>query len=227
MKIVDPHTYMIKPLEADSSDYRELLRIIAAYQKAIDFNIICSATDTQGRIIYVNKRFCDVSKYTEDELLGQNHSIVNSSYHPPEFFQNLWNTISHGEVWRGEINSKAKDGSSFWQDSTILPIFDDCGQIIQYFSLRLSIDERKKVEQEKIAYLEDLEKVLFMCSHKVRQPIVQIMGLANILEEKMHSPAELHQLLLYIKQAALSLDEYTRELTVFLHNIKPAKQEEE
>lgn len=200
----------------DNHDQIELSQLLAAYQQAIDFNIICSITDTQGIIVYVNNRFCEVSQFFKQELLGQNHRIINSGYHSKEFFRNMWETIAKGEIWCGEVRSKAKDGSFFWLDSTIIPIFDSNGKIKQYFSLRIPIDDKKKLEKYNEMRIKALRKMLFQVSHKVRQPVTQILGIADVLESSILSQEELSEIIEGMKNAALLLDRFTKELNKFM-----------
>lgn len=202
------------------STKKEMLQLLTAYQQVVDINIICSVTDSNGDIIYVNDNFCDISKFSRDELLGQNHRIVNSDYHNAGFFQSLWLKISSGQVWRGEVKSRAKDGSFFWLDSTIVPILDDSGKITEYFSIRIPIDDRKKIEEEQQAYVKSLEEMIFMTSHEVRHPISQILGISTILEDAVILNGEEKELLSYLKQSALQLDTFTRELTSFMHELR-------
>jgi len=198
---------------------KDLLRLLGIYQQAIDLNIICSITDIEGTIVYVNKKFCEVSRFSEKELLGQNHNIVNSDFHPKDFFENLWNTIKRGDIWQGEVKSKAKDGSYFWLHSVIIPVFDESKNIVEFFSLRFPIDEKKKREEEKTEYIKSLEEMLFMISHKIRQPVANILGLTNLSEEDISSSEEIIKITGYMKDSALSLDNFTRELTAFIYNI--------
>lgn len=100
-------------------------------------------TDNKGNIVKINQRFCEISGYSEAELLGQNHRIINSGYHDKSFWQDLWKTISSGKVWKGEVKNRAKDGSEYWVSSVINPIFDETGKIIYYLSIRQNITDRK------------------------------------------------------------------------------------
>lgn len=113
---------------------------------ALNYHAIVSIADRAGNIIYINGKFCEVSGYTPEELFGQNHRILKSHVHPPAFYQDLWQTISHGDVWQGEICNRRKDGSLYWVESTITPFLDNTGQPYQYVSIRTDITEAKEAE---------------------------------------------------------------------------------
>jgi diguanylate cyclase (GGDEF)-like protein/PAS domain S-box-containing protein len=115
------------------------------YRAAVDAAAIFSETDMKGNITYVNDQFCAISGYSAQELLGQNHRILNSSQHTPEFFSQLWKTISCGKVWKGEICNIRKDGSLYWVDSTIVPTFDNVAQVQKYVSIRFDVTEKRKL----------------------------------------------------------------------------------
>ena len=138
--------------------------------KAIDEHALLSTTDAAGIIIDVNDKFCEKSGYSREELLGQDHSIVNSGMHPKTFFTELWATIASGQKWHGEVCNRAKNGDLYWVDSAIIPIKNADGEIERYISVRIDITERKKTEQELRAKTLEVEQ-----AHKLLEiPIVRL-----------------------------------------------------
>jgi len=122
---------------------RTSLRQMADLKAALDESAIVSTTDQHGKITYVNDKFCEISKYYIEELLGQDHRILNSGYHSREFFENLWSTITRGDIWRGEIRNQTRDGSPYWTDMTIVPFLDEAGEPDQYFAICYDITKHK------------------------------------------------------------------------------------
>ncbi|MEM9153249.1 MAG: PAS domain-containing protein, partial [Cyanobacteria bacterium P01_F01_bin.3] len=115
---------------------------------ALDQSSIVVITDAKGRILEVNDRFCKIAEYSRQELIGKTHRLVNSGYHPASFFQAMWQTVTSGKVWKGEIKNLTKTGKYYWVDTTIVPILDSSGQPVQFIAIRNEITERKKVEDE-------------------------------------------------------------------------------
>lgn len=195
---------------------KDFFRLLHVYQKAIDHNLICSITNVEGSIVYVNRKFCEISKYSESELIGKNHNILNSGFHTADFFENMWKTILCGGIWNGEVKNRAKDGSFFWLENTIFPVYDKRKKIVQFFSMRLPIDHKKKVDQERIEYIRSLEEMIFMTSHHVRPPVLNLIGLANQLEHFSNSEEEVYSIIEAIKFSVSALDSYTKELSLYI-----------
>ncbi|WP_322497008.1 PAS domain S-box protein [Chloroflexus sp.] len=142
-------------IESDITHQKEMERMLRAALKesrdvmnALDQSAILSIADPEGRILEVNERFCAITGYRPDELIGKDHRIFKSGVHPPEFFAEMWNTIKSGHIWRNEICNRAKDGRLFWVDTTIVPFIGENGQPERYLSVRFDITARKKSEEE-------------------------------------------------------------------------------
>lgn len=153
-------------------EQERLLKELNNRQKALDRAAIVSETDLRGTITFVNDSFCQISGYSREELIGQNHRLVNSRYHSKEFFQEMWATISSGRVWKAEIKNKNKNGSYYWVDSTIAPIFDAAGNIAKYISIRFDVTERKQAEEQ----LETLASERKMEADALTEQVIKLLN---------------------------------------------------
>ncbi len=178
--------------EYASSTYEEL-----RFQKrALDEHDIVSITDVKGNITYANDKFCEISGYSQEELLGKNHNILKSDEHPPAFYENLWQTITSGKPWHGEVKNLRKGGGFYWVKATIVPFLNEKGEPIQYVAIRTDITESKKTEaslQESKKELEEHLIELSFSKENLEQQAARLVELAEneaLLSEKLKYEAD-------------------------------------
>jgi len=192
-------------------------RQLADFKRALDHAAIVAITDVQGRITYANDKFCEISGYAREELLGQDHRIINSGYHSKEFMRELWHTIANGRVWHGELRNRAKDGHFYWVDTTIVPFLDDRGKPYQYIAIRSDITARKAAEETLVqqAALAQVGQMAAVVAHEVRNPLAGIKGVIQILISRRGSGDPDLPVMNDIVARIDSLSELVNDLMVF------------
>ncbi|MEC1759865.1 PAS domain S-box protein [Schinkia azotoformans] len=191
----------ILTLFKDITDRKKIERDLKKSQKnladiymALNESSIVAITNEEGIIEFANDQFCKISKYSREELIGQNHRILKSGYHSKEFFENLWETIKEGEIWRGEIRNKAKDGTLYWVESTIVPFLNEEGKPYQYVAIRNNITERKQAEEDLRHSEERYRKLVEMSPEPIivhTDGIIQFVNNAGLKVFKVGSIEEL------------------------------------
>jgi PAS domain S-box-containing protein len=198
-------------------DLQERTKDLADVNYALDQSAILAVTDTKGTIQYVNDKFCEISKYSRGELLGQDHRIINSGYHPKEFIRHLWVTIANGRIWHGELRNRAKDRSIYWVDTTIVPFLDTRGKPYQYMAIRYDITARKRQEeqlreQEALARLGQMAAVV---AHEVKNPIAGIRGALQVISSRMPTEARDRAVMGEVIARLDALNRIVQDLLVF------------
>jgi len=195
----------------DVTEQKRIAKEISDYKNTLDEFAIVAITDQKGIIAYANDNFCKISKYSREELIGQDHRIVNSGYHSKDFMRGIWRTIAKGEIWKGEIKNKAKDGTIYWVDTTIVPFLDEHGKPIKYVAVRTDITNQKSITNELIEAkmvaelamlnaeeakgiaeraLQSKQQFLSNMSHEIRTPMNAILGFTKILLKADFTPKQ-------------------------------------
>jgi PAS domain S-box-containing protein len=196
---------------------RERLEQLTSFKEALDHAAIVATTGVDGRITYVNDKFCEVSGFSREELLGQDHRLVNSGHHSAEFMRGLWTTIANGRVWHGELRNRAKDGHWYWVETTIVPFLNERGKPYQYIAIRADVTARK-VAEEKLARQDALARLGQMAAvvaHEVRNPLAGIKGAIQILISRRQKDDGELPLLRDIVSRIDSLSDLINDLMVF------------
>ncbi|SMF06102.1 two-component system sensor histidine kinase NtrB [Pseudobacteriovorax antillogorgiicola] len=169
-------------------------RTIRDHKRALDLSSIVAITDARGVISYVNDTFCRISEYDRSELIGKTHAVVNSGYHSPEFFKDLWKTIATGQVWKGEVKNRAKSGREYWVNTTIVPFLDQKGRPYQYIAIRQDITEqvafKEAIERQRTNNMH-AEKMVSLgemaagIAHELGNPAASIQAWLDVMESHL------------------------------------------
>jgi two-component system, chemotaxis family, sensor kinase Cph1 len=167
-------------------------RLVTALMKSLDQHVGVTCTDATGDITFVNEAFCRISGYTPTELLGHNHRLLRADHHPRDFFAELWRTIARGEVWRGEITNRAKDGSEYWVIAIVAPIADGALLGASYVALYTDITQQKRqalaeLERSRTELArchEELQQYAYVASHDLQEPLRAIVGCGQLLRQE-------------------------------------------
>jgi PAS domain S-box-containing protein len=211
------------PLEQAEDALRRSMKDLEDVKYALDKSTIVATTDRHGTITYANDKFCEISKYSREELVGQNHRIINSGYHPREFFQEMWRTIGGGRLWHAEIRNRAKDGSFYWVDTTIVPFLDERGRPYQYIAIRHDITDRKRAEAElrEQAALTRLGEMAAVVAHELKNPLAGLRGALEILGRRMPPEATDRHIVGEMVARIDALNQMVQDLLVFARPTPP------
>ncbi|UKN01996.1 PAS domain S-box protein [Paracrocinitomix mangrovi] len=180
--------YLNEELELRNQVAEETRRVAENYKNALNSSAIVSYTDLKGNIIYVNDLFCEISQYSRDELIGQNQSIVNSNLHPKEFWKDLWKTIGNGNIWKGNIRNKKKDGSFYWVFTTIVPFINN-NKVQKYLSMRYEItalvEAEEEIKSKTLQSLHEKNVMLKEIHHRVKNNMQVVTSLMSLQASKI------------------------------------------
>ncbi len=195
VKILQLNAELERRVEERTAELQTANASLTDFKAALDEHAMVSITDADGAITYANDKFCFISQYSREELIGQNHNIVKSGYHSKEFFRDFWDTILSGRIWKGEIKNRAKDGSFYWSSNTVVPFLGEGGKPTQFIAIRTDISKRKQAE-ERIGKLNaalesravalettnrELESFTYSVSHDLRTPLRAVDGFSHMV----------------------------------------------
>lgn len=211
-----------------SSD--SVLKRLEEHKFALDQAAIVAQTDSGGTINYVNEKFCEISGYTPDELLGKNHRIINSGIHSTDFFKSMWSTISAGGIWKGDICNRAKNGYLYWVSTTIVPFLDEFGKSNQFLAIRQDITALKLAQQlildqqaQMLAHskLSAIGEMAATITHEINNPLGVILGrcemIKSMIERGSADPANLSRLIDTIEVTAQRIEKIVKSMRTLSH----------
>ena len=200
-----------------------LLKELGDVKFALDQSAIVATTDLRGTLTAVNDKFCEISKYSREELLGKDHRIVNSRYHGADFFRDLWSTIAAGRIWHGEIRNRAKDGDIYWVDTTIVPFLDAQSQPYQYMAIHYEVTERKAAEARlrQRETLAQLGQMSAMVAHEVKNPLAGISGALQVVGSRLPAESRDRKIIDDIEDRITALNRMLQDLLTFASPREP------
>ncbi len=202
---------------------RKLLEV-QALVKVLDRLAMISVTNKKGIIQQVNNLFCQISGYSANELIGHDHRLLNSGVHQQSFFSDLWDTIVRGDVWRGEICNKAKDGRIYWVDASICGYLNDDGEITNYISIRTDITDKKnneaQLQEQQMAMvsssrMSSLGEMASGIAHEINNPLAIIMGYVSLMEDEINNPEKIQNGIRKIGKTVFRIEKIIKGLRSF------------
>ncbi|MBC7409758.1 MAG: PAS domain S-box protein, partial [Arcicella sp.] len=184
------------------------------YKFALDQSSIVALMDAKGIIKHVNDNFIDISKYSREEWIGQDYRIIYSDYHNGEFIKDLWQTITKGKIWKGELKNKSKDGTIYWVNATIVPFLDNKGKPYQYIAIRNDITKQKKHQLTIENQNKKLRGIAWTQSHILRAPLARMLGLLNLMELESFKSNDLPEIMNHFKNSLHELDAIITEIVL-------------
>lgn len=211
-------TYEQESIESKKEIERQLT-LVKNYNQIVDKGTIVTVTDTNGVITYVNDQFSNVSKYPKDEIIGKTYAVLKSGFHTPEFYKDVWETISKGKIWIGIFKNKSKYGDTYWLKSTIMPFYDPAGTIESYMSISVDISEERSLQERLDESLRDrisanakMTQFLGMATHELKTPLVPILGYCEMLLESANLSKEQKMMLKNIMESGNELASLINDL---------------
>jgi PAS domain S-box-containing protein len=214
--LVSKYAYTGRALDRSVKD-------LADMSFALNQAAIVATTNVKGEITFVNDKFVEISKFPREELLGRDHRIINSGSHSKEFIRDLWQTIANGRIWRGELRNRARDGSIYWVDTTIVPFLDERGKPYQYMAIRYDITDRKRseVKLREQAALARLGEMAAVVAHEVKNPLAAIKGALQVIGGRMPAESRDKAIVGDVVARVDSLNDIVQDLLVFARPREP------